>query len=103
MSEPLATPLDLIPLSQDPAEIDGPEPFAVNGNGSELDTPWLGTGDCRRVSPLLGEDPISRIGECCYNPRPPGSQTRSTVQRDGGWLSAHASVFPVCMRIPQSS
>ena len=41
MGEPLATPLDLIPLNQDPAEIDRAEPLTVNGDRSELDAPRL--------------------------------------------------------------
>jgi len=44
-SEPLAAPLNLIPLSQDPAEIDGAEPFPVDGNRSELGAPRLSTGE----------------------------------------------------------
>ena len=45
MSEPLATPLDLIPLNQDPTEIDCAKPFPVNSDRSELDAPWLSTGE----------------------------------------------------------
>ena len=45
MGRPLATPLDLIPLSQDPAEIDCAEPFPVNGDRSELDAPRLSRGE----------------------------------------------------------
>ena len=45
VGEPLAAPLDLIPLSQNPAEVNCAEPFPVDGDRSELDAPWLSSGE----------------------------------------------------------
>lgn len=76
MDKPFTAPLRLVPFSQDLAKIDGTEPFLVNGDGSKLDSPRVSTGEGGRVSPLLGEYPIPRTGECRDNPRPPGSDPR---------------------------